>query len=134
MNSTEPHILQIKESCLYVKDLDRTEAFYHRKLGLPLLRKKKGRHVFFRAGTSVLLCFIASATREEKNLPPHYASGHQHLAFEVAPSEYHVWKQKVLNAGITIEHEQPWKHGLHSFYFQDPDEHVLEIVPQGIWE
>lgn len=59
------NIKRIKETCLYVTDLDATTAFYAGKLGLPLLSKVPGRHVFFRAGETVLLCFIAGATQQE---------------------------------------------------------------------
>ncbi len=127
-------ISKIKETCLYISDLDQSKLFYHQKLGFPLISMVAGRHIFFRAGASVLLCFIAEKTRVDKNLPPHYGQGHLHLAFEVSPAEYQSWKQKVIDAAIPIEHEQEWKNGLKSFYFRDPDGHLLEIVPEGIWE
>lgn len=128
------NILQIKETCLYISDLQQSEDFYHRKLGFPMIGKVEGRHIFFRTGSTVLLCFIAEKTRQDKNLPPHYGSGQLHLAFEVSPQEYQAWKDKISDAGIAIEHEQAWKNNLHSFYFRDPDGHLLEIVPEGIWE
>ena len=129
------NIVKIKETCLYVQDLDRTEAFYHQKLGFPVIGKVAGRHVFFRAGTSVLLCFIAEVTREDTKLPPHFGTGNLHLAFEVKEEEYQEWKRKITEAGISILHEQMWKRGRHSFYFRDPDGHLLEILPEnGIWE
>lgn len=128
------NILKIKETCLYVSDLQRSEEFYHTKLGFAVIGKAEGRHVFFRAGESVLLCFIAEKTRQDTNLPPHYGSGRLHLAFEVSPQEYLLWKEKIQKTGIAIEHEQVWKEGLYSFYFRDPDGHLLEILPVGIWE
>jgi catechol 2,3-dioxygenase-like lactoylglutathione lyase family enzyme len=128
------NILKIKETCLYVSELGQSEDFYSHRLGFPVIGKAEGRHIFFRAGTSVLLCFISEKTRQDKNLPPHFGSGQLHLAFEVSPQEYQLWKDKVQQAGITIEHEQAWKDGLLSFYFRDPDGHLLEIVPTGIWE
>ncbi|WP_207435633.1 VOC family protein [Sabulibacter ruber] len=124
---------KIKETCLYVQDLDRTTAFYTQVLGLPVIGQVAGRHVFFRAGTSVLLCFNSQVTREIKNLPPHYGEGHLHLAFECEPEEYQPWKDKLTQAGISIEHEQSWPHERKSFYFRDPDQHLLEIVVPGIW-
>ena len=124
---------QIKETCLYVADLDRTKTFYHGRLKMPLISHVVDRHVFFRTGTSVLLCFNAEATKQEEQLPPHYASGKQHIAFEVKLDQYGRMKQKVINSGIRITHEQDWPGGFQSFYFEDPDGHVLEIVPEGMW-
>lgn len=127
-------IRQIKETCIYVNDLEQTQSFYQKVLELPVIGKKPERHVFFRAGTSVLLCFIPEASSRETELPPHFAKGPIHLAFEVEVSEYQAWKSKVASAGVEIIHEQSWGDGLQSFYFHDPDGHVLEIVQEGMWE
>ncbi|WP_017731076.1 VOC family protein [Nafulsella turpanensis] len=125
---------QIKESCLYISDVNQTEQFYHGILGLPVISKVNHRHIFFRVGRSVLLCFLPEVTKKEENLPPHFAYGKQHLAFETSQDDYQGWKQQLEKKGIEITHEQGWKEGLQSFYFEDPDGHVLEVVPEGIWE
>ncbi len=91
--------------------------------------------MFFKVGSSVLLCFLPEITRNEKALPPHYAEGPMHLAFEVPFNDYETIKQEVISAGIEIIHEQSWQNGMyHSFYFHDMDNHVLEIVPEGMWD
>lgn len=95
-------VIGIKETCIYVSDLERTKEFYSAKLGLPLISLVKNRHVFFRAGSSVLLCFIADQTKKEKELPPHGATGSVHFAFEVSANEYTKALQHIKNAGITI--------------------------------
>ncbi len=128
------NIIQIKETCLYVTDLDKTADFYHGKLGFPIIVRREGRHVFFRVGSSVLLCFIAAATKEDTVLPPHFGSGQQHLAFQVSKEEYEKHKTLLSDHKIDIIHEETWKEGIKSFYFLDPDDHVLEIVPVGMWE
>jgi catechol 2,3-dioxygenase-like lactoylglutathione lyase family enzyme len=125
--------LQIKETCLYIQHLDLAENFYCSILGMPVISKVANRHIFFRCGKSVLLCFIPEATKAEKNLPPHYASGKQHVAFEVGKADYLNTKSRLLEKGISIIHEQEWKNNQESFYFEDPFGHVLEIVPEGIW-
>lgn len=128
------HIRRIKETCIYVTDLERTKAFYTETLGLPLISLVKGRHVFFRAGESVLLCFIADVTEAEKELPPHGARGSIHFAFEVESKEYDAALQKLRDAGVHILHEHTWKGGLRSFYFHDPDGNLLEVIEEGLWE
>ncbi|MEX2594274.1 MAG: VOC family protein [Anditalea sp.] len=125
---------QIKETCLYISDLDQAEEFYHGLLEFPLISKVKDRHIFFRCGSSVLLCFLPEITKNEPVLPPHYAEGKQHIAFEVEKADYPAIKQELVQSGIKITHTQEWKDGLESIYFEDPFGHVLEIVPKGIWE
>lgn len=128
------HVSQIKETALYVQDLDRTEAFYSGKLKLKVIGRSEGRHIFFRAGSSVLLCFIAEATKEDEHIPAHYGEGHLHIAFEVPKEDYEATKADIQSAGIAIEHEQVWSEEYRSLYFRDPDGHSLEIVPQGMWD
>ena len=128
------NILSIKETCIYVTDLQRTKDFYSNKLGLPLISFVQDRHVFFRAGNSVLLCFIADQTKNEKELPPHGAQGTIHFAFEVNKEEYAEVFNQIKHSGINILHEHIWKNGLQSFYFHDPDNNLLEIIEQGLWE
>ncbi len=128
------HFNQIKETGLYVRDLDQTEAFYNGKLNLEVIAKVKGRHIFFKAGSSILLCFIAETTRNDKKLPTHYGEGKMHIAFEVPKENYPEVKAWIRSKDIEIEHEQHWFEDYYSFYFRDPDGHSLEIIPSGMWD
>ncbi len=125
---------KIKEVCLYVQELARTRAFYEGQLGLPVIGLVEGRHIFFRAGSSVLLCFIPEASREPGHLPPHFGKGQLHLAFETSRQDYEGWKAKITGAGIAVEQTFDWGRGFESFYFRDPDGHLLEVVMTGMWE
>jgi catechol 2,3-dioxygenase-like lactoylglutathione lyase family enzyme len=125
---------QVKETCLYVANLQRTADFYHGLLDLPVIGRVEGRHVFFRLGSSVLLCFIAEATRADVHLPAHYGTGTLHAAFEVPAGQYAATRDAIRNLGIAIEHEHTWPTGHQSFYFRDPDGHCLEVVPTGMWD
>lgn len=124
---------QIKETCLYVKDLEKTADFYNGRLELEIIGKVQDRHIFFRAGNSVLLCFLSEATQNDSKLPPHYGTGNLHIAFEVEKEAYLPWKEKIKALGIPVEHEQEWHKGFRSFYFRDPDSHLLEIIQEGMW-
>mgnify|MGYP006189660477 CR=1 FL=1 len=55
-------------------------------------------------------------------------------ATEVSVEDYLESKQKIIDNGIIITHEQEWSDGQKSIYFEDPFGNVLEIVPKGIWE
>jgi catechol 2,3-dioxygenase-like lactoylglutathione lyase family enzyme len=127
--------LQIKETCLYSRDLEVIKAFYHQKLGLPIISHVPEKHIFFRAGTSILLCFNPDDSRIKESPPPHYADGPLHFAFAVASSAYEKTKKEILDKGIQIDEEVQWPSGSQSFYFKDPIGNVLEILPaEGVWD
>jgi catechol 2,3-dioxygenase-like lactoylglutathione lyase family enzyme len=127
-------INQIKETCLYVSDLNTVKTFYSEKLGLELMSFVENNHVFFRAGSSVLLCFNAEVTKNKTEIPPHYGAGDIHFAFEVDAADYEGSKQEIIDAGIEIEQEVDWGVGMRSFYFRDPENNLVEIVQVGFWE
>lgn len=127
--------LKIKETCLYVSDLEAAYHFYHGILGLPVITYLKQKHLFLRAGSSVLLLFNPEDSKTKTSPPPHYGSGNQHFAFEIREEQYEAAKAEIISKGIPIVDEVTWKSGRKSFYFRDPENNVLEIIPEnGIWE
>ncbi|PTB96875.1 glyoxalase [Marivirga lumbricoides] len=125
---------QIKETCLYIKNLDAAREFYHNKLGLPVISDVPDKLIFFRCGSSVLLCFNPDYSGVQDVPPPHYATGKQHIAFEVEADAYQSCKNELKEKGIAITYEHQWPTGKLSAYFEDPEGHVLEIVPKGFWD
>lgn len=100
---------RVLETCLYVKDLARTKDFYAVVLGLTLYSEAEGRQVFFKLHDGTMLLFFKAleTAKEGQGLPSHGAT---------API-----------------HEQAWKNGVRSFYFRDPDGHLVEICEPGMW-
>jgi catechol 2,3-dioxygenase-like lactoylglutathione lyase family enzyme len=126
---------QIKETCFYAHDLETVKDFYHRVLGLPIIGEVSNKHIFFRAGSSVLLCFNPDDSRTKTSPPAHGALGKFHFAFEVDTDVYEETKREVVTKGISITEEISWPRGGQSFYFEDPLGNVLEILPSGvIWD
>lgn len=127
--------LKIKETCLYLKDLEKSRLFYQDVLGLEVIHYLPEKHLFFRIGSSVLLCFNPEDSKLKESPPPHFAEGNQHFAFEVSMEEYDNSKKEILQKGITIVDTVIWGSGKESFYFKDPEGNILEILPdQGIWD
>lgn len=126
---------KIKETCLYVHDLEKVRQFYHELLGLPIINYDLGKHIFFKLGSSVLLCFNPEDSKNKVSPPGHFGGGKQHVAFEVSNSDYAKVKQDIASKGVKIIDEVVWKSGAESFYFEDPEGNILEIVPdEGIWD
>ena len=120
-------ISHLLEAALYVDDLNRAEAFYSDVLGLPVLRREAGRHVFFQVGDSVLLVFHAAETLKGTTLPAHGASGPGHVALGIRRGELQGWRDRLEKHGLAIEKLVDWPHGGSSLYFRDPDGNTLML-------
>src|SRR5688572_20385275 len=126
---------KIKETCLYVHDLELARRFYHEILELPIINYEIGKHIFFRLGSSVLLCFNPDDSRTKVSPPAHFGDGKQHLAFEIDSSDYEKAKKELKGKGVKLTDEVTWKSGAKSFYFEDFEGNVLEILPdRGMWD
>jgi catechol 2,3-dioxygenase-like lactoylglutathione lyase family enzyme len=129
----------ILESALYVSDLTAAEAFYRDKLGMELIGKVEGRHVFFRCGNGVLLLFNADATSKPPApdarlpVPPHGTRGPGHLCFSASAEEIDGWKAYLTNKGVAIEADFEWPQGGRSIYFRDPSGNSIEFAEPRIW-
>jgi catechol 2,3-dioxygenase-like lactoylglutathione lyase family enzyme len=127
-------IQAVIETAIYVDDLEATQEFYTTVLGLPVIRREPGRHVFFRAGdASVLLAFLAKATLRGDQLPPHGATGPGHFALGIDPGALDAWRDRLRDQGIAIEKEVDWPAGGKSIYFRDPAGNSAELVTPGVW-
>lgn len=133
MAEIHPPLGGIHEAGLYVSDLGAAERFW-RRIGLQLVVRKAGRHVFFRAGRDMLLLFDADAARQGGDVPVHGAEGPGHVALDVPDREaLDRWREHLERAGVEIEHEHTWPSGGRSIYFRDPDGNSLELITRGSW-
>src|SRR5215470_15207907 len=103
------NIKAIIETAIYVDDLQAAETFYGTVLGLRVIGKEPGRHVFFQVGeASVLLAFLAEATLKGDQLPPHGASGPGHFALGIEVEAFDAWRNLLQVNGVSIEKEVDW--------------------------
>jgi catechol 2,3-dioxygenase-like lactoylglutathione lyase family enzyme len=129
-NTSVQHLV---EAALYVDDLDRAEAFYREVLGLELIGKEPGRHVFFRAGQGVLLICNPESTQKQGLFPAHGAKGPGHAALGIAADAVDFWRRRLQECGVQIEKETTWPKGGQSLYFRDPAGNSVELVTPGCW-
>jgi catechol 2,3-dioxygenase-like lactoylglutathione lyase family enzyme len=93
----------VVETAIYVDDLEAAEAFYRELLGLEVIGREPGRHVFFRVGDGVLLAFDPEATLKGDTLPPHGPRGPGHFALGVRAEGLDDWRQKLEGHGVAVE-------------------------------
>ena len=130
---SDTSIQHLVEAALYVDDLDQTEAFYRDALGLELIGKEPGRHIFFRAGQGVLLIFNPDATSKAGLFPSHGTRGPGHAALGILAESFDFWRSRLKEHGIEIEKEATWPLGGRSLCFRDPAGNSMELVTPGCW-
>ena len=132
-------IQRIAEAVLYVDDLPAATHFYQDVLQLPLTYSF-GDSSFLQTGPdSTLILFDRERLRRRQSvIPAHGADGAGHVAFAALPHEMAAWRERLLQMGVEIEHEQRWPQGTHSIYFRDPAGNSIELIESShypqIWE
>ena len=132
---TTPQTSGLLEAALYTDDLTAAEQFYGDALGLPVVMKMEGRHVFFRVGQTILLVFDPEATENPGDgkiaAPPHDARGPGHAC--IGSDDLAAWEAHLDAAGVEIERRLTWPNGARSIYFRDPAGNSLEIAEPKLW-
>jgi catechol 2,3-dioxygenase-like lactoylglutathione lyase family enzyme len=127
-------IKAVIETAIYVDDLQAAETFYGAVLGLRVMGRETGRHVFFQAREeSVLLAFVAETTLKGEVLPSHGARGAGHFALGIASVDFDAWRNRLQANGVSIEQQVEWPKGGKSLYFRDPASNLVELVTPGVW-
>jgi catechol 2,3-dioxygenase-like lactoylglutathione lyase family enzyme len=129
---------KIIETCIYSTDLNIMKDFYVNIFGLDLVSEEEGRHVFLKAGKSMLLIFNPKNTRIPINsaFPAHGAitpPSSIHFALEIEQVDVEAAKNVLIQNKIPIEKEMSWGGGGKSIYLRDPVGNLVEIVTKGQW-
>lgn len=133
-----PDFPAVLEAALYAEDLDAAESFYGGVLGLRRIARVADRHVFFAAGSVMVLIFNPARTVEgpsnpDMPVPPHGATGPGHLCLSADASGVAAWEARLQAAGVAIEADFHWPNGARSIYFRDPALNSLEIAEPRLW-
>ena len=136
--SAPPPLSGVLEAALYIDNLDAAKGFYGDVLGLEKITEVEGRHVFYRAGDTVVLLFIAEQTRiptanAKLPVPPHGAEGQGHLCFAADAAALKAWHERLESAGIEIEADFEWPNGARSIYVRDPAGNSIEFAEPKLW-
>lgn len=129
---------RVIETVLYVRDIERANAFYQQVLQLPAMVANERFRAYNVGEQSVLLLFIEGDSRKgahypEGYIPPHDGNGPLHIGLAVAKEQLPHWERHLTAHNVEIEGRMTWEHGGESIYFRDPDGHLLELVTPGIW-
>ncbi len=129
---------KIIETCIYSSDLQKMKKFYVDILGLEFVSEEDGRHVFLKAGKSMLLIFNPEVTlvSDENSFPVHGARTPPsiiHFTLEIKKEDYEKWKKLLIQNNVTIESVLSWGNNSKSIYFHDPVGNLVEFITKGSW-
>ena len=133
-----PRLSHILETSLYVDSLDRSEAFYRRLLGAETFIRDERMAALGAPGAGILLLFRKGGSVQPSPtpggvIPPHDATGRQHLAFAIPWGALADWERHLAALEIALESRVTWPGGGTSLYLRDPDGHSVELATPGLW-
>lgn len=128
---------KIIETSIYSSNLKEMKNFYIDILGLDFVAEEKERHVFLKAGKSMLLIFNPYNTLNDINdiFPSHGAISPPsiiHIAFEIKKDDYEKCKYLLEKNKINIEKEIEFGNN-KSIYFRDPVGNLVELITANAW-
>lgn len=133
-----PKITGLLETALYADDISRSVAFFRDVMGLATMLETDSLAAFDAGNRGVLLIFKRGGSTEDAPsdmgvIPGHDGSGPLHMAFAIPADSYEEWRDHLREKGVVERGEMRWRAGGRSFYFEDPDGHVLEVATPGLW-
>jgi catechol 2,3-dioxygenase-like lactoylglutathione lyase family enzyme len=133
-----PKIMGLLETALYVEDMGRSVRFFRDVMGLVSMLETETLAAFDAGSGTVLLLFQRGGSTQDTHsdmgtIPGHDGSGPLHMAFAITAESYEEWREHLRRAGVVERGEMCWRSGGRSFYFEDPDAHVLEVATPGLW-
>src|SRR6187402_3766588 len=128
-----PRISGLLETALYVDDMARSVRFFRDVMGLVPMLETDVLTAFDAGNRGVLLVFRRGASTTDRTtksgtVPGHDGAGPLHMAFAIAADEYEAWRDHLRAAGVPDRGEMRWPAGGRSYYFEDPDGHLLEVA------
>ena len=128
---TEIQLKGLDHFALNVKDMNRSEKFYHQVLGFPVIHRTRTRaglkHIEVDAGNVAIALFESPDLDFDSAQKVMTDDGYLHFAFGGKPEQYEEIVQNLKGNNVELDGE-PRNHPVgKSIYFFDPDSHHLEI-------
>jgi catechol 2,3-dioxygenase-like lactoylglutathione lyase family enzyme len=126
-------IKSISELALWVKELDRSVAFYRDHLGFGVEDIDPGHNAFLRSGDFLLVLFVrgnpGTPLGEEYLARTGGPRGEvYHVAFEVDPARLDGFCAGLRERGLELKGPVNFATGRRSYFLEDLDEHYIELT------
>ena len=126
-------ITAVSEVALWVDDLPSAVDFYTTKLGFEVESLDPERNAFLKSGGFLLVLF--SPKDPGTALANEYLArtggpkgGLYHIAFKVDPERLDSLSSELRSDGLKVKGPVEFPTGRRSYFFEDPDEHYIELT------
>lgn len=128
-----PRLRGTLETVLYAEDLEAAMAFYRDVLRLAVISDNRPLSIGLRiAREQVLLIFDPrESSKPGRIVPSHGATGPGHAAWLTGDDD--LWRDRLRQQGVAVEHEHVWAGGERSIYLRDPAGNSIELITGDIW-
>lgn len=120
----------LKETTLYVSDLDVAESFYTDIVGLVVAERVKDQHSVLQFDDGILILFQTPTGSIENEGVPSGLRELRQLSFGISPADAASWRKHLQEYDIAIEAEFAWPNGAQSILFRDPSGNRIELKTQ----
>lgn len=123
----------ISELAFWVKDLERSVAFYRDQLGFTVEDVDSGRNAFLRGGDFLLVLFVPDDPGTQ--LASEYLARTggprgelYHVAFRIDRERLDQYSVALRERGLEVRGPVDFGSGRRSYFIEDPDEHYIELT------
>jgi catechol 2,3-dioxygenase-like lactoylglutathione lyase family enzyme len=120
-----PQMIGLRHAALFVKDVDRSLAFYRDVFGMELEWRPDRDNVYLTSGTDNLALHSLPKDRE-----PGKIQTLDHIGFVVRNADdVDVWADHVTGLGYQlVKPPRTHRDGARSFYLRDPDDILIQVI------
>ena len=120
----------LKETTLFVTDLEAAESFYTNIAGLEVAERVENHHSLLNFDDGSLMLFQTPTTFLEDEGTPSEPKNVGQISFGINPADISSWRKRLQKFNVSIEEEIAWPNGAPSIIFHDPTGNRIELKTQ----
>ena len=126
-------VKSISELAFWVKDLDRSVAFYRDRLGFAVEEIDPGRNAFLRSGDFLLVLFVPDDPGTQLAAEYLARTGGPrgdvyHVAFRLDRERLDPYSASLREQGLEVRGPVDFGSGRRSYFIEDPEQHYIELT------
>ena len=120
----------LKETTLFVSDLEAAESFYTNTVGLVVDGRVEDQHSLLQYDNGSLILFQTPTTSIDNEDILSEPDKVGQVSFGISSADISSWRKRLYKQNVSIEEEIAWPNGAQSIIFHDPAGNRIELKTQ----